>query len=59
MTARQKLFQFLDFPGEILRDPGLLQNAVFQKSQNIKVRKSGRNHDHIVVSTAKLLLGCF
>ena len=34
---------------------GLLQNAILQKFSFLKVRNSGRNHEPIVVSTAKIL----
>ena len=34
---------------------GVLQNAILQKFPFLKVRNSGRSHEQIVVSTAKIL----
>lgn len=35
---------------------GLLQNSIQQKSHILKIRNSGRNHEIIVISTAKILI---
>ena len=41
--------------GFIKQLKGLLQKVVLQKYLFLKVRNSGRNHEQIVVSTAKIL----